>query len=91
MLVNVMEKGLVTLPKKIRDALHIVPGDAVDIEVRDGEVVIRPVKVIPMSQAYFWTDKVQKRIKASEKDIEAGRYKDVGSADELLKELNGED
>ena len=91
MLVNVMEKGLVTLPKKIRDALHIAPGDAVDVEVRDGEVVLRPVKVIPKSQAYFWTDKVQKRIKDSEKDIEAGRFKDYEDADELLKDLHGED
>lgn len=91
MLVNVMEKGLVTLPKKIRDALHIAPGDAVDVEVRDGEVVLKPVKVIPKSQAYFWTDKVQKRIKDSEKDIEAGRFKDYEDADELLKDLHGED
>jgi AbrB family looped-hinge helix DNA binding protein len=91
MLVNVMEKGLVTLPKKVRDALHIAPGDAVDVEVRDGEVVIRPVKVIPRSQVYFWTDKVQRRIKESEKDIESGRYKDFESADKLIKELHGED
>jgi AbrB family looped-hinge helix DNA binding protein len=91
MLVNVMEKGLVTLPKKIRDELHIAPGDAVDVEVRDGEVVLRPVKVIPRSQAYFWTEKVQKRIKESEKDIETGRYKDYDSADKLLKDLHGED
>jgi len=91
MLVNVMEKGLVTLPKKIRDLLHIAPGDAVDVEVRDGEVVLRPVKVIPKSQAYFWTEKVQKRIKESEKDIESGRFKDHESADDLLKDLHGED
>jgi len=88
MLVNILEKGLVTLPKKIRDALHIAPGDAVDVEVRDGEVVLRPVKVIPKSQAYFWTDKVQKRIKKSEEDLKAGRYKIVKTADELIAELH---
>jgi AbrB family looped-hinge helix DNA binding protein len=91
MLVSVMEKGLVTLPKKIRDELHIAPGDAVDVEVRDGEVVLRPVKVIPKSQAYFWTEKVQKRIRQSEKDLEAGRYKEFEDVDELIRELDRED
>ena len=90
MLVNVMDKGLLTLPKKVRDTLGIIPGDTVDVSVRDGEVVLRPVRVIPKSQAYFWTDKVQKRIKESEKDIESGRFKDFDSADELLKELHRE-
>lgn len=91
MLTNVMEKGLVTLPKKIRDKLNIVPGDSVDVLVRDGEVVLRPVKVIPKSQAYFWTEKVQKRIKESEKDLEAGRYKEFTDAEELIRELDRED
>lgn len=91
MLVNVMEKGLVTLPKKIRDKLNIAPGDTVDVEVRDGEVVLRPVKVIPKSQAYFWTERVQKRIRESEKDLEAGRYKEFEDVDELIRELDRED
>lgn len=91
MLVNVMEKGLVTLPKKVRDELNIAPGDAIDVEVRDGEVVLRPVKVIPKSQAYFWTDRVQKRIRESEKDLKAGRYKEFEDVDELIRELDRED
>lgn len=85
-----MEKGLVTLPKKVRDKLHIVPGDSVDVVVRDGEVVLRPMKVIPKSQAYFWTEKVQKRIRQSEKDMEAGRYKEFTDVEELIRELDRE-
>jgi AbrB family looped-hinge helix DNA binding protein len=35
-------KGQVTIPKNVRDALHLAPGDAVDFGVnRDGEVVIQ--------------------------------------------------
>lgn len=34
-------KGQVTIPKKVRDALKLTPGDGVDFEVnRDGEIVI---------------------------------------------------
>lgn len=36
-------KGQVTLPKRVREHLHLKPGDQVDFEIRpDGEVVVRP-------------------------------------------------
>ncbi|MEW6169016.1 MAG: type II toxin-antitoxin system PrlF family antitoxin [Pseudomonadota bacterium] len=35
-------KGQVTIPKKVRDALKLAPGDRVDFEVNpDGEIVVR--------------------------------------------------
>lgn len=37
-------KGQVTIPKQIRDALHLAPGSAVEFAVnRDGDVVIHKV------------------------------------------------
>ena len=38
-------KGQVTIPKQIREALHLAPGSVVDFAVnRDGEVVIHKVE-----------------------------------------------
>ena len=40
-------KGQVVIPKDVRDRAHLHPGDEVDFELRDGEVVLvarrRPV------------------------------------------------
>jgi antitoxin PrlF len=40
MTVRVGEKGQVVIPKAIRDVVGIEPGDEVDFELRDGEVVL---------------------------------------------------
>lgn len=38
---RVYAKGQITLPKTVRDALDVSPGDSVVIEERNGEAVIR--------------------------------------------------
>ena len=39
-------KGQITIPKDVRDRLHLNPGDKLDFIVREGgEVVLRPASV----------------------------------------------
>lgn len=41
---TVTQKGQVTIPKSVRDTLHLVTGDRVEFILNDrGEVVIKPV------------------------------------------------
>ena len=41
-------KGQVTIPKKVREALRLSPGDAVDFDVnREGQVVVQRVALRP--------------------------------------------
>ncbi len=41
-------KGQVTIPKKVREALRLSPGDAVDFDVnREGQVVVQRVTPLP--------------------------------------------
>ena len=42
---TVTSKGQITLPKQIREYLHVVPGDRIDFVVKDnGQVVVRPAR-----------------------------------------------
>ncbi len=47
---KITAKGQTTLPKAVRDALSVGPGDRVRYFIQDGEVWIRPVR--PLSQMY---------------------------------------
>ncbi len=44
MLAKITTKGQITLPKKIRDHLHVKPGDQLDFSVdEEGVVLVTPV------------------------------------------------
>lgn len=44
-------KGQVTIPKKVREALHLSPGDGVDFDVnREGQVVVHKAGARPASK-----------------------------------------
>lgn len=43
-------KGQIVIPKKVREALHIQPGDEVRFDLQDGQAVIRPARSLPLEQ-----------------------------------------
>jgi len=44
MLVQVKKKAQITIPLKIRETMGITEGDMLDVEVRNREIVLSPVK-----------------------------------------------
>jgi antitoxin PrlF len=46
MMTTVTSKGQVTIPKAIRDLLHIQPNDRVNFAVEGDKVVVRPVRTL---------------------------------------------
>ena len=84
--VTISTKGQISIPKKVRDALHIKKGDQLIFRVEDSKIILEPTVNIPRSQAWFWTPEVQEKIKKSEKNFKAGKFKTY-TIDELLKEL----
>lgn len=80
--------GQVTLPKEIRDKTNMQPGDFVEVELdEEGQIVMKPKKLVDAGQAYFWTEEWQKGEHKADEDIKAGRVKRFKSAKEAIKYL----
>lgn len=60
---TVSPKRQIAIPKDVCEKLHIKEGDRLILEVREGKLVLEPSINIPRSQAWFWTEEVQEKIK----------------------------
>ena len=72
-LIQVRKKAQLTLPLSVRQKLGVEEGDYMDVQVRDGEIVLRVKKLVDKDQAWFWTKRWQQGEKEAEEDIRAGR------------------
>jgi len=78
----------VSIPKDVRDALGLQEGDYVEVEERDGEIVMVPKRLIDADQAWFWTPEWQAGEREVEEEVRAGRT--IGpfkSVEEMKKHL----
>ena len=50
--VKVLRHGQLTLPKRLREQLHIVEGDILEAEIRDDAIVLRPKVLLDKNQAW---------------------------------------
>jgi AbrB family looped-hinge helix DNA binding protein len=87
MTITISAKGQVALPKKVRAKLAIKTGDQFRVEVSGAKIVLTPVVTVPKEQAWFWTDAIQAKVRASEEDRQKGNYKEYKEADQLLRDL----
>ena len=72
-LIKIRKNFQVTIPLSLRRLIRLAEGDLVEAEVKDGALVIRPVKVVPTSQEYFYTKEWQAKEAEANADIAAGR------------------
>jgi len=86
--VQVRKKYQITLPKFVREDLHLNEGDLLAIEVRDHELVLRPQKLIDRDQAWYWTPEWQAAEREADQDIQSGRTRRFTDAEEAIAFLN---
>ncbi|MGH2573279.1 MAG: AbrB/MazE/SpoVT family DNA-binding domain-containing protein [Actinomycetota bacterium] len=85
---RVREKGQVTIPADIRKAAHLEAGDPIAIEMTGDGILLRPMKVIDSTQAWFWTPTWQEKERQASEDIRTGRVTRYLTDEEFLETLN---
>lgn len=80
--------GQVTIPKKIREALHLKPGDLLHVALDDGRILLIPESAIDPDQAWFWTEEWQEGEREADEDIRAGRvYGPFDTVEEMIADM----
>jgi AbrB family looped-hinge helix DNA binding protein len=86
-LVQVRKKAQLTLPQSVRQELGIKEGDYLDIQVRDGEIVLKAKTLIDKQQAWFWSERWQQGEVEAQEDIRTHhtyRFPNAASAVDFL-------
>lgn len=89
-LIQVRRKSQLTLPQSVRDELGIEEGDFLDVKVQDGEIVLRPKKLVDKEQEWFWTERWQRGEREAEEDLRSGRVHSFDDAEEAVAFLHKE-
>ena len=71
-LVRIKRHYQITLPAVLRKKLNIDIGDYVEVENKNGDIVMRPVKVVHPDQEYFYTREWQEGEAQADKEIAKG-------------------
>jgi len=90
-LAKLRNRAQVTLPKEVVKALDLRIGDDLEIEVKQGRVVITPVTVIPKDELWAWRPEIRAAIEEGRKEAREGTLKAYESVDEMWTEMETED
>jgi len=88
-LVKLRARGQVTLPRFIREKLHIEEGSLVLIKIVENAVVMVPQETVDKDQSWFRQERWQKLEAEAEEDIRKGRVESFDSVKELFDEIEG--
>ena len=66
-------KGQMTIPQDVRDAAHLEEGDPIAFELVADGILLRPMKLIDASQAWFWSREWQDGEREASADIQESR------------------
>ena len=80
-------RGQLTLPDSIRRAARLEEGDTIEVEITMDGILLRPLKTIDATQAWFWTGAWQEGEREAEAAIARGDTEVFGSGEEMLDAL----
>jgi len=71
-LMKIRKNYQITIPRNLRNKFNLAEGDYVEMETRNGTIVLKPVKVIQPDQEYFYTNEWQKKEAEVDEEIRQG-------------------
>jgi len=80
----VQKRNLISLPRDIREQLNISEGDVLDVRMDNNKIIIEPMKLVPSSQAYFWSDTVQNDMLEAKNDVNSCNVREFNSISDFL-------
>lgn len=83
-------RGQLTLPDEIRKAARLEEGDAIEVEITLDGILLKPLKVIDATQAWFWTPAWQEGERQADREIAEGNLEFFGSGAEMVAALKKE-
>ncbi|MFM2423627.1 MAG: Antidote-toxin recognition MazE, bacterial antitoxin [Candidatus Parcubacteria bacterium] len=78
--IKLQQRGILTLPKKLRTSLGLTEGQVLRIEEKNGQIIIEP-------QSNELDRELAKSIKQGIDDIKAGKFIEFSSVSEFHKKL----
>jgi len=70
---KISPQGQIRIPKKVMNSLHLMPGDYIELEIVDGQAILKPRKLIDPSQGWHWTYQWQESEKAVDQELQNDR------------------
>jgi AbrB family looped-hinge helix DNA binding protein len=87
-IMKISPQGQIRIPKKIMDSLEIDNGDYVEVDTKNGYIILKPRKLIDPAQGWYWTKEWQKTEADVDKEIEKNQISPrFRTAEEGLKWL----
>lgn len=71
-LVRIKRHYQITIPRNLRRQIKLEVGDYVEVDTEQGQIIIRPVKVIKQDQEYFHTKEWQAKEAEADQSIAQG-------------------
>jgi len=69
-IMKISPQGQIRIPKKLMESLGIEKGDYIAMDIENGQILLKPRKLIDPSQGWHWTKKWQKKEADADRDIE---------------------
>jgi antitoxin MazE len=89
-LVKVRQNYQITIPTEVRKSMKV--GDYLDVEKKDGDLILKPVKLVHHDQAYFHSREWQEGEAQADRDIAEGKtvgpFDNVDDALDALKKAH---